>query len=449
VNSFNTSIKFINHASVLIRHNAIFLLSDPWYFGTSFHEGWSLIYENKDSEIRKLLNEVTHIWISHEHPDHFSIPFFKKYNEILKENKIEILFQRTKDRRVYSFLTSQNLKIKELNHSKDYYLDKDFKIKCVKSSFYDSSLLMEVNRKKIFNLNDCPIHDKKQIKKFYNKYGSCDILLTQFSYAAWKGGKSNKNWRIEAAQEKIETVKNQSNLLNTKIVIPFASFIRFSNINNHYLNDHINTPDKLLSKIGNEKFDLLFLKPNEEQDISNLKQNNESIEFWREQFNNLNDKELIIYDKVSSIDELNNAYQKYRNRIFKKNSYYLMYILSKIPTLGAFKKFIIKINDFKKNIECDLFAENLSLTNAAYDVSMDSKSLDFIFNNSFGFDTLTVNGCFEEGESGGFIKMTKTFAIENLNNIGIPFNLSILFRIDVILMFFKLLIKVISKLRPA
>ena len=35
MNSFNTSIKFINHASVLIRHNAIFLLSDPWYFGTS------------------------------------------------------------------------------------------------------------------------------------------------------------------------------------------------------------------------------------------------------------------------------------------------------------------------------------------------------------------------------------------------------------------------------
>ena len=169
MNSFNTSIKFINHASVLIRHNAIFLLSDPWYFGTSFHEGWSLIYENKDSEIRKLLNEVTHIWISHEHPDHFSIPFFKKYNEILKENKIEILFQLTKDRRVYSFLTSQNLKIKELNHSKDYYLDKDFKIKCVKSSFYDSSLLLEVNRKKIFNLNDCPIHNKKQIKNFFNK----------------------------------------------------------------------------------------------------------------------------------------------------------------------------------------------------------------------------------------------------------------------------------------
>ena len=99
-----TEIQFINHASVLVKNGGIKLLSDPWYQGDAFHKGWNLIHELSDEEILNLLDEVTHIWISHEHPDHFSIMFFKKFGEILKEKNIEIIFQDTKDKRVESFL---------------------------------------------------------------------------------------------------------------------------------------------------------------------------------------------------------------------------------------------------------------------------------------------------------------------------------------------------------
>ena len=67
--------------------------------------------------------------------------------------------------------------------------------------------------------------------------------------------------------------------------------------------------------------------------------------------------------------------------------------------------------------------------------------------NTFGFDTLTVNGCFEENKSGGFSKMTKTMAIENLNNIGISISPSIILRIDVIIMFIKRLFLVNKKIK--
>ena len=50
---------------------------------------------------------------------------------------------------------------------------------------------------------------------------------------------------------------------------------------------------------------------------------------------------------------------------------------------------------------------------------MHSESLNFMFKNSFGFDTLTVNGSFEEVTKNGFVRATKTLAIENLNNLGI------------------------------
>ena len=118
-------IEFINHASVILYGRKTSLLSDPWYNGSAFHDGWNLIYENSDKDILSILKKITHIWISHEHPDHFSILFFKKYKELIKKNKIKILFQETKDKRVLNFLTHLNLDTVELKNEKKYQLDDD------------------------------------------------------------------------------------------------------------------------------------------------------------------------------------------------------------------------------------------------------------------------------------------------------------------------------------
>ena len=108
-----TSLQFINHASILVKHGDISLLSDPWYQGDAFHKGWKLIHELKDQEINNLLERVTHIWISHEHPDPFSILFFKKFGDKLKKKNIQILFQHTNDKRVENFLIKHPLKCRQ------------------------------------------------------------------------------------------------------------------------------------------------------------------------------------------------------------------------------------------------------------------------------------------------------------------------------------------------
>jgi L-ascorbate metabolism protein UlaG (beta-lactamase superfamily) len=82
-----TSIQFNNHASVIIKGTNISLLSDPWYQGDAFHKGWNLLYELSDDQIINILNKVTHIWISHEHPDHFSVSFFKKFSRQINAKK--------------------------------------------------------------------------------------------------------------------------------------------------------------------------------------------------------------------------------------------------------------------------------------------------------------------------------------------------------------------------
>jgi len=87
----NLKIKFVNHASVVISNDDISVLSDPWYSGNVFNDGWSLLYENEAKEIKDTIKKITHIWISHEHPDHFSIKFFKEFQSLIIEKKIKIV----------------------------------------------------------------------------------------------------------------------------------------------------------------------------------------------------------------------------------------------------------------------------------------------------------------------------------------------------------------------
>ena len=76
---------------------------------------------------------------------------------------------------------------------------------------------------------------------------------------------------------------------------------------------------------------------------------------------------------------------------------------------------------------------------------MHSESLLFIFKNDFGYDTLTVNGCFNATKD-GFIKTTRSFAIGSLNSMGLKLNFNLIFNYNLILFFFKLLRKVSKKL---
>ena len=145
--------------------------------------------------------------------------------------------------------------VKELDSGKKMKLDKDVEIQVIKHDFYDSSIIVKTPDVRILNLNDCPLRDPREISKFKKKYGTFDVLFSQFSYAAWKGGVNNKNFREDAAEEKLKSIEAQANILKCKSVIPFASFIYFSNELNFYMNDAINTPEKVKNRFINKNFD--------------------------------------------------------------------------------------------------------------------------------------------------------------------------------------------------
>ena len=228
----STKITFINHASVIISHGKTSLLSDPWYYGDAFHKGWNLLVEQNKIDIKKILNDINYIWISHEHPDHFSVKFFLDFKELIIENSIVVLFQKTRDKRVVNFLRGQKIAVQEIEFNELTTINDDISLICIKDGFYDSALFVKTPDTKILNLNDCEVNSAERANEICEITGKCDVLLTQFSYAAWKGGKQNIKWRKLAAREKLESIKIQLDTFKPINLIPFASYIYFSNKNN-------------------------------------------------------------------------------------------------------------------------------------------------------------------------------------------------------------------------
>tara|TARA_B100000575_G_scaffold47819_1_gene34840 strand:- start:1687 stop:3039 length:1353 start_codon:yes stop_codon:yes gene_type:complete len=433
----NPKVEFINHASVLITYGNVGLLSDPWYQGDAFHKGWNLLHEFDDNEINILLDRTSHIWISHEHPDHFSISFFKKFGKKIIDKEIEILFQETKDKRVEGFLKGNKFKVRILTKNIWTNIGDDFEVLNFKDGFYDSGLAINAGNQKFLNLNDCEVKTNARCKEVYDLVGTCDVLISQFSYAAWKGGRENLFWRQKAAKEKLDTLHLQVEYFKPKILIPFASYIYFSNEQNFYLNDCANSPQDVANYFKDfEDLNVKVMKPFETiDDFSQQNYNNEkSIQFWNEAINKSKKINKNNF-KTVSLDDLNESFQHYKERVFSNNSKKIIKLLKTLSPIKVFQPLFIKLEDHQKVVRFNIFDKSISVIEEPSHVSMSSESLDFIMKNTFGFDTLTVNGCFEEEQNGGFSRMTKLLAIENLNNIGISVNLSLFYRFDIIFLF--------------
>jgi UDP-MurNAc hydroxylase len=107
-------ITFVGHASVFIESDSVGLLTDPWLKGGAFNDSWT-IYPQPVLRPHAWTN-VTHIWISHEHPDHLSIPTIKSLPAELK-SKIAVLFQKHYDTEIVDWLKEQGFQaVREMAH---------------------------------------------------------------------------------------------------------------------------------------------------------------------------------------------------------------------------------------------------------------------------------------------------------------------------------------------
>lgn len=81
-------IKFINHSCISFENEKHLMLVDPWFFSKVFNNSWSLL---EDTDVNKIdFSKLTHIFYTHEHPDHLNWPTLKLISE-RANNKVWII----------------------------------------------------------------------------------------------------------------------------------------------------------------------------------------------------------------------------------------------------------------------------------------------------------------------------------------------------------------------
>ena len=174
-------ITLVNHASVFLEEGRVGFLSDPWFFGEVFNDSWALEYKTNENVIRNVLQKLTHIYISHEHPDHFHFPTLKFIKENCN-NQIKVIIQDLPRKEVLHAIKKIGfLEVLEVGSREQIMLDEGIFV-YLYSVFPVDSACGFISRKKnkknkiILNLNDTELcdYDLKTIKKDLK---NVDVLL--------------------------------------------------------------------------------------------------------------------------------------------------------------------------------------------------------------------------------------------------------------------------------
>ena len=238
-------LTYLTSASVIIEEQNVKILCDPWLVDGEFYGSWA--HYPPLSFSPEEFNNVNYIYISHIHPDHFSIKTLNKMNK-----DIPILIHNYHSKFLKNNIERLGYKVIEIDHNKRTHLEanlhinilaadncnpelchKHFGCSIVEKKFGSASIdtmcVIDNGKQVIVNTNDCPFSlaetSATVIKK---KYKNIDVLLVGYSSASaypqcFTISESDK---IEAKNKIIQDfwsfAESYVNLLKPKIFLPFA-----------------------------------------------------------------------------------------------------------------------------------------------------------------------------------------------------------------------------------
>lgn len=438
-------IEFVSHASIRIEHNGISVLCDPWLWGSAFMNGWDLLCPSDFPPER--FSDVDFIWFSHEHPDHFSPRVLASIPEHLR-GRVTVLFQKTKDRRVVDFCERLGFPCMELEDCERVSLGGGLEIQCGQVLFFDSWACFFADGKKILNVNDCCVDGGVSADAIKRWTGEVDVLLTQFSYAAWKGGPNDLAMRQASAAQKLRVVREQVRAFRPQYTIPFASYVYFSHEENRYLNDGVNRPHAAYEAIETSGSVPIVMRPGQIWELGDAWNNPEVLAYYNDIYDEIPQRTYHPAGDSLSGAEICDLSRVYVDRMRKQNDFRMIRLAQRSKIGGFFQPLKIHLHDLDQCFEFNICSGLRPIDGQTHDVSMHSESLAFVFKHDFGFDTLSVNGRFQCSLA-GFTKMAKTFAIGPLNSTGRSVGVRFFFDIKMIEKFISSLRGFVSRMKQA
>ena len=281
------NVRLINHSCIQIVTPAINILVDPWFSGKVFNESWQLLLESRTT----LSSGITHILISHEHPDHLSFHTLKslRKDEFLAEECC-VLFPSRPESSVKNAV-EKTVGIPCIYAARNIPLRVSEEMQI---GFYgeteggDHSIAIKYQDHFILHQND-HYTSEAIANLLLEDFGRPKLLLTQFSLAGYYGNK--RDWSVihnKGTLWHLNKVKEFNFRFMPLRIVPFASLVWFCDEWNYYLNEHVITP-RILDKFAQKNsIPLLFVAPGD--DIPVL------------------EKDILQYDNVFSLSSLNKLF---------------------------------------------------------------------------------------------------------------------------------------------
>jgi L-ascorbate metabolism protein UlaG (beta-lactamase superfamily) len=309
-------IEFLNHASLVVAYECVSLLCDPWLAGAAFNDGWALLSAAAFGSAD--LKGVTHIWYSHEHPDHFSPRLLAEIPEADRA-RIEVLFHESADKKVLRYCQGLGFATRELPAGERVALGPDFHVRCQRWDHSDDSwLLVEAGGRRFLNLNDCLVNTPEDMRRLREAVGPIDVLATQFSIAAWNGNPEEEERRRAGARHMLERTVAQCRTLAPGFVIPFASFVWFCHEENHYMNSAVVRVDEVEAAVRRETSSIpVVLYPRDRWRVGEPHDNAEALARWAADYRSLPSRERIAARTIP-FETLQSLAERFRGRLAGK-----------------------------------------------------------------------------------------------------------------------------------
>ena len=249
----------------------------------------------------------------------------------------------------------------------------------------DSALAVLGQRQVIFNANDARI-SVGECKGILNDIEHVDVLLSQFSLAAYAGFEPREKYLPQRAKQILENVSSVHRALDAKVTIPFASFMYFSSLDNKYVNNFANSvrhTDGFLRRRGQRT---AVLYPGDTYEVGAEHDSSHALA----QFDQLPGVEERAYYPAEhkTMAEIVAAYESLAANMRERYSMLLLRMLRRVT---------IRIPDLEKTVAFRLASGSLEEIDDSIepDLVINSQPLWFGFKFPFGFQTLGVSARFK------------------------------------------------------
>ncbi len=376
-------IRLISHASVIIECTDASVWTDPWLFGKVFNDSWTLLPDPAFDE--SLLQKITHLWISHEHPDHFNFPTLASLSARFKENVI-VLFQSRNSARVFAGLEKLGFRnFVGLPHRKSVPIGGATRVYGYQAGTLDSCLGIANAGEVILDVNDARINSA-DCRTILNDLGSVDVVLNQFSLAVTSGHADHESHLGQAARHVLESLSAVQKDLGARVTVPFASLMYWSAVDNKHVNAFTNKPRDVFEFCAQRGQEVAILYPGDVYEVNRPYDSSGSLKRYDELYARSDE---LVFDVPASVP---------LTEIAASFHQLVRHLREKFPRtlLRALRPLTVQIPDLGITIVFSIARGSIQEVDSsrAPDLRIHSQPLQFCFSRPYGVQTLSISGRF-------------------------------------------------------